>query len=580
MSYMVLARKCRPKTWNDVVGQAHVTNTLQNAIRFNRLAHSYLFTGSRGVGKTSVARILAKTLNCLNPVDGSPCEECGNCKEIISGSSVDVFEIDGASNRGIDDIRGLRENIKYPPTSGKYRIYIIDEVHMLTTQAFNALLKTLEEPPDHALFIFATTEPHKVPATILSRCQRFDFKRVAAKEIAARLKQISIDENVAIDDEALSLIARKADGSLRDSQSIFDQLISFAADRITVKEVIAGLGLIETAFFFEVTELILKKDMKAGMGMVERVISSGYDIEEFLSGMTEHLRNCLIVKTTGVVDLLDCNEEEKIKFTQISSQFIEGDLLRLIQIVNDARVSLKNATNARLPFELAIIKMIQLDKTVTIDHLLEQFGALAKGTKTLKARPIVPIIESQQQPAPPVIPSAPVVLAESKQQYQSDCRSGEIPKVITTPDETVAEVVNHQVLPKPHPQNQSGFSLEKIQKEWPSVIDKVKHRKITVGSFLQEGAVLAIQGNCIELGFSMQNGFHIDAIKMSKSLVEEVLCDIFGKPLTFTCKKKDIPQREFITSSRKEKQAQLNDMQSSDPAVKKIIDDFDAEIVD
>ncbi|MBN2417071.1 DNA polymerase III subunit gamma/tau [bacterium] len=568
MSYMVLARKFRPNTWNDVVGQSHVTHTLQNAIRHNRLAHAYLFTGPRGVGKTSIARILAKALNCVAPSDGNPCGECASCREISAGNSVDVLEIDGASNRGIDEVRNLRENIKYSP-SGQYRIYIIDEVHMLTTPAFNALLKTLEEPPSHALFIFATTEPHKVPATIVSRCQRFDFKRVASAEIAGQLRRIADAERISIDDAAIALIARKADGSLRDSQSILDQMISFAADTITVEEVISGLGLIESAFFFTVTDSIAGKNMKEGIAIVDRVVAGGYDIEEFLAGLLDHLRNCLIIKAAGSADMIDASAEDKQRFSETASRFDEGDLLRLIRIVAEARIDLKYAADPRLPLELAIIKMIRLDKTVTIDELLGKLEALAAGGapgsgEKKNSRPADLILEERELPSEAAHPSTEAAGPEPVEAPPADA------------ERDSADGLNRSVPGAPA----RVVTLDIVKRKWIEVVHLVKHRKITIGSFLNEGVLLGVKDGSIHIGFSMQNGFHIDAIMKSRQMVEEVLAEVFGQPLTFSCVKKDLPPKEFVTTSRKEKQAQLSQMQEHDPVIRKIIDDFDAEIVD
>ncbi|MDD8018316.1 MAG: DNA polymerase III subunit gamma/tau, partial [Bacteroidota bacterium] len=263
MSYQVTARKWRPMVFDDVIGQSHVSNTLRNALAQNRLAHAFIFSGTRGCGKTTTARILARAVNCLHPKNFDPDNECEICKEIIDGRSLDVIEIDGASNRGVDEIRNLRESVRYTPTHGKKKVYIIDEVHMLTKEAFNALLKTLEEPPAHVLFIFATTELQKVPATILSRCQRYDFRRISIDEIVAHLKYISEQEKISIDNDSLLIIAKKGDGSMRDAQSIFDQVISFCGTTITSKQVGDALNIVDQELFFKVSDVIKAKDAKA-----------------------------------------------------------------------------------------------------------------------------------------------------------------------------------------------------------------------------------------------------------------------------------------------------------------------------
>jgi DNA polymerase-3 subunit gamma/tau len=303
MSYIVTARKWRPMVFEDVVGQAHVTTTLRNAIASNRLSHAYIFSGPRGVGKTTTARILAKAINCLHPAkDHNPDNGCELCQEITEGRSVNVFEIDGASNRGIDEIRNLREAVRYGPAKGKYKVYIIDEVHMLTKEAFNALLKTLEEPPAYILFIFATTEVHKVPATILSRCQRFDFKRNTIEEITERLLFIAREEKIEISEDALMLIAKKADGSMRDGQSIFDQIVAFCGEKIDAKQIRDALNIVDQELFFRTTDIIKAKDAKGCLALVEEIVNQGVDLREFLQGLNEHFRNLLVANVTGFCD--------------------------------------------------------------------------------------------------------------------------------------------------------------------------------------------------------------------------------------------------------------------------------------
>ena len=281
MSYLVLARKWRPQSFEDIVGQEHVTRTLKNAISSERVAHAYLFTGARGVGKTSAARILAKALNCEKGPTTQPCNECTHCREIASGASVDVHEIDGASNTSVDDVRDLKEGINYLPSSCRKKIYIIDEVHMLSTSAFNALLKTLEEPPSHVIFIFATTEPHKIPGTILSRCQRFDFKRISVRLIYDRLKGIASEEGLEISEKSLMIIAREADGGMRDAQSLLDQVISFSGSKISDEEVIDVLGVIDLALIQEAAVAVLNNDPEKCLELVGRLFTYGWDVKEF-----------------------------------------------------------------------------------------------------------------------------------------------------------------------------------------------------------------------------------------------------------------------------------------------------------
>src|SRR3989338_11015030 len=300
MGYLPFARKWRPQDFSEIIGQEHITTTLENAILMDRLHHAYLFAGPRGIGKTSTARIFSKALNCEKGPSVKPCNECGTCKEITSGFSMDVIEIDGASNRGIDEIRNLRETVKFSPSKGRFKIYIIDEVHMLTTEAFNALLKTLKEPPMHVKFIFATTEPHKVPATILSRCQRFDFKRIQIKDIIAKLREVSKVERIDIDEDAFLYIAKASDGSMRDAESILDQIASFSKGKGHLKDVIDSLGMIDQETLFRSAELIINKDTKAGIHLVDEILNSGKDTKQFLLELLEYFRNIMIVKS-GIV---------------------------------------------------------------------------------------------------------------------------------------------------------------------------------------------------------------------------------------------------------------------------------------
>ncbi len=282
MSYLPFARKWRPQDFDEVIGQEHITTTLKNAIALKRVHHAYLFTGPRGIGKTSTARILSKALNCDKGPLAKPCNKCASCQEITNGSSMDVIEIDGASNRGIDEIRNLREAVKFAPSKGPYKIYIIDEVHMLTVEAFNALLKTLEEPPRHVKFIFATTEPHKLPATILSRCQRFDFRRIPIKDIVAKLQEIAREEKLDVEKDVFLYIAKASDGSMRDAESVLDQISSFFKGKIQLKGVIDTLGMIEQETLFQCADLIISRDTKSTIHLIDQILNSGKDTRQFL----------------------------------------------------------------------------------------------------------------------------------------------------------------------------------------------------------------------------------------------------------------------------------------------------------
>ena len=376
MSYIVLARKHRPQQFEDVVGQEHVTRTLRNAVRNDRIGSGYLFCGPRGTGKTTCARLLAKALNCANGPTPDPCGECPNCIEITKGSSLDVLEIDAASNTGVDDVRTLRENVRYLPTSGNKRIYIIDEVHRLSGAAFDALLKTLEEPPEHVLFIFATTEPMKVPETILSRTQRFDFKRVSTTDLIGNLKRIAEKEKLDIDDVAIGLLARKADGSVRDSLSLLDQIAAYAGGAIGEAEVIEALGLVDRQMLFDFTSGIASKENIKVLDLVRRVLEAGIDARDFVAEFLEHLRILLVLATDkSAGDLLNLNESELDEYRQQADFFSVGDVIRLMKMAADLNRDLKDSgLDERLLMEMTAVKMAEMESTVRFEDVLAMIG--------------------------------------------------------------------------------------------------------------------------------------------------------------------------------------------------------------
>ena len=379
MSFLVTARKYRPASFSEVVAQDHVVNTLLNAIKLGRVAHAYLFCGPRGVGKTTTARILAKALNCPNVKDGEPCNTCDTCTEITAGRCIDVIEIDGASNNGVDQVRDIRNSVHYMPTREKYKLYIIDEVHMLTTQAFNALLKTLEEPPDHAIFVFATTEAHKLPPTVISRCQRYDFRRIAVDSIVEQLSHICQKEEIEADEKALFVIARKADGSMRDAESIFDQVVGYSGGNLTYESVANVLHIVDEDLYFTVTGAISERTPKAGFEIAQQVVSTGHDIVEFLSGLEEHFRNILVIKSTENEELIESSQETRSRYKEAAAHFSEGDVLRLLKMTADAMFAAKNSSQPRLKLEIALVNMMTLDRTMQINDLLEKLNSSGSG---------------------------------------------------------------------------------------------------------------------------------------------------------------------------------------------------------
>ncbi len=397
MSYQVFARKYRPQTFDDLVGQAHVTRTLKNAVEQNRLAHAYLFVGPRGIGKTSTARILAKALNCVNGPTITPCGVCDSCKEITAGNSLDVLEIDGASNNGVEQVRELRDNVRYAPSKGHFKIYIIDEVHMLTSAAFNALLKTLEEPPPHVKFIFATTEPQKVLPTILSRCQRFDLHRIPANLIAKHLQFIADKEKITLDPAAAHAIAKGADGGLRDAESMLDQLVAFCGEKIAEPDVLNVFGFTSEQTVSNFTDKILRGETPEALELLHAEAENGKDMMKLMSDLISYLRDLLVCKVKPDALADDLNPELQ-KSLEAQAAIIETDrLLELIDQFAAAEGRMKWAPNKRLHFEVAVIKAIQTLSQVTLNEVIENLAALRDGKSPAplpegraSARPVAP----------------------------------------------------------------------------------------------------------------------------------------------------------------------------------------------
>ncbi len=370
--YLVLARKWRPQSFEDVVGQDHVIRTLRNAIARGRVAHAFVFSGPRGVGKTSIARILAKSLNCEAGPTAAPCQDCAHCKEITAGIALDVREIDGASNRGIDEIRELRDNVRFLPASGRYKVYIIDEVHMLTREAFNALLKTLEEPPAHVVFVFATTEAHKIPATILSRCQCFDFRRIPLREIAAALARIAEAEGIRLGPAGLAWIAEAGDGSLRDAQSILDQVISYAGPEIRDEDVEAVLGLLDRRFLLSLSEAVLARDAACCLRVLGEAYASGLDMLSLFQALLRHFRNLLFVCLAGDGDSPDIPEETLRRLRDQAATASRETLQRLLDILLAEEDNLRRSQDPRVTLEAVLVRMACLEPLVPVGEILER----------------------------------------------------------------------------------------------------------------------------------------------------------------------------------------------------------------
>ncbi|MCW8893867.1 MAG: DNA polymerase III subunit gamma/tau [Deltaproteobacteria bacterium] len=398
MSYLVLARKWRPQLFDDLVGQEHVSQTLKNAISADRVHHAFLFTGARGVGKTSAARIFAKALNCLNGPTTEPCGVCPSCVEITASQGIDVFEIDGASNTGVDDIRELRENIRYLPSSSRYKIFIIDEVHMLSINAFNALLKTLEEPPAHAKFIFATTEPHKIPITILSRCQRFDFKKIGQVAVQERLRFIVDQEGIEISNASLTTIARNGGGSMRDALSTLDQVIAFCGEKVDDDDVQTLLGLVSRRLLVDTLEAVLERDTRQVLALVQKVDNHGHSFRQFCQQLVELTRALVILKVVDQPeDLIDYGQSEMQELRQFSAPVTLEDLQRLLEILIRTEADLATSHFPRLTMEMVLVRLSSLPAGVDVATLIERLETLERRLAA-GLPPEVRVVERQPHP--------------------------------------------------------------------------------------------------------------------------------------------------------------------------------------
>lgn len=476
MQFLVTARKWRPSTFAEVVGQDHITSTLKNALKNNRIAHSYLFTGPRGVGKTTTARLLAKVLNCLNPKDNEPCNDCEMCKSIINSQSFDIIEIDGASNRGIDEIRSLRDSVKYAPAKGKYKVYIIDEVHMLTKESFNAFLKTLEEPPPHTIFIFATTDIQKVPLTIISRCQRFDFRRIQLDTTKTLLKKIADNEGIDIDDKTLTIIAKKSDGALRDAESYFDQVVAFCGNKIDSETAAEMLNLIDEDLFFQISDAVLSKNFKIVFDVTAYVYEKGWNFIDLLDGLVEHFRNILTVVLTQKSDLIESAEIYKKKYLEYTDKFTESDLLRLLNYLNKINQEMRFSQNHKLKIEIALNHLIALEKSSTITELLSNL--------------------------PEYEPKKKAIASESPQNYVSEPKPDIINQGEKKPD-LKADELNDQNYDQVKSLSKSnipaaGFNFDLIVSRWQNYIDSISaERSWTVAPIIKELKLIKLDGSAL-----------------------------------------------------------------------------------
>ena len=495
--HKALYRVYRPKTFGDVVGQEHIVKTLKNQIKNNNIGHAYLFSGTRGTGKTSTAKIFARAVNCLNPINEEPCNECEICIDTLNDNIMDIVEIDAASNNSVDDIRELRESVKYTPSKAKYKVYIIDEVHMLSQGAFNALLKTLEEPPSYVIFILATTEPHKIPATILSRCQRFDFKRVSSKDIASRMSYICKKENIEAEEKALSLIARNSQGALRDALSILDQCMSFGNEKIEYNDVIELLGTVNIDELFELSQSIIDENTKKSLEILNEFIIWGKDIRNLINDLIDHFRNLMVCKVSKDLYEIISLPEESIERLKEQSQYVNiNDLIRILNILSETQDSMKSSSNTRILAEVTIMKIAQ-------PMFDESKEALIKRIENLEEK-----IESGN------IKVSTVQIEQSK-----DVKSQiiEDDKVEENKEDVAYEEVKSE-------------DVRLVESSWKKVTQKIKDdRKLSIAALLKEVNTFNVKDNILYLIFNDNFSFarsrlnSKDTIEYVESIIREVL---------------------------------------------------------
>ena len=560
MSYIVTARKWRPKKFSEVVGQEHITATLKNALKNNRIAHAYLFTGPRGVGKTTTARILAKILNCLNPKDFEPCNECEMCLTIQNSQSLDIIEIDGASNRGIDEIRTLRESVKYAPTKGKYKVYIIDEVHMLTKESFNAFLKTLEEPPSHTIFIFATTDAHKVPLTIISRCQRFDFRRIQLETIKSLLKKIADTENIQIDDKSLTTIAKKSDGALRDAESYFDQVVSFCGNKIDSKTVAQMLNLIDDEVYFDISDAVISKDFKSVFNATNRIYENGWDFVDFINGLIEHFRNLMTVIITEKTELVEIAEIYRTRYIEYLGKFSEGDLLRLLNYLNKVQQELRYTQNQKLKVEIALSHLIGFERSSTISAVISKIT----DSKSLTSIPSsVPDAIDSTQAKKKAGPELSKDNNESKNNINSSSEN-------RTKQEIASKINN----------TKEDFNINSVISKWPGFVESIaKEKAFILGQFIHSVKPVSLEGN--QLFISSTDSHVKDLLKTYEDYFSKKSRDYFGKKIIFNYKEPETKSNGSIKTIRTEKSESFeksnSPQEANDPFVTAIINELGGE---
>ena len=589
MDYQVSARKYRPGTFDDVIGQPHVVQTLVNSINTKRIAHAYLFSGTRGVGKTTVARILAKALNCEQGPTGTPCATCANCQEIAQGTSVDVIEIDGASNTSVDDVREIRENVKFTPFRGKYRVYIIDEVHMLSNSAFNALLKTLEEPPSHVVFIFATTEIHKIPATILSRCQHYNFRRIAKTEIIERLRHVAKQDGITIEDRSLTALARASEGSMRDGLSLLDQAVAFGGKSIMHEDLEALLGAVPQELLRDMIRAITAQDSAAALQVIAQLLDQGHDLRAFCADVVEYLRNLLVVSVTPQPEwpkLIEASSEDLTQMASDKGALNPEQLQQVFALFAQAEDGLRFSAHPRFVLETAAVKatrLLQRD-TATVNQPARATPPARPQQSAVPGagKPASPEhVSAAPPPAPPSKPPAPTSKAASV--------SGLVPKpavviAARTVEPPAAEPVKTSgPVPSMPPQPHQAVVLN-----WEQFQEEVGHTYPNIAPFLEMGRLIAIEGNVVTIGFAKQAGVaramleKVDNIQSLTTLCEQ----LSGQPVRLRIvelTEADPPgptMAQVRAAKEQEQKLVLFERAKAHPVVKQALEIFGAELAD
>ena len=549
MSYLVLARKYRPQTFDQVIKQDHVTQTLTNAISSGRVAHAILFSGPRGTGKTTVARILAKAMNCKDGPVPVPCNECRSCKEITAGSAVDVFEIDGASNNSVDQVRELRENVKYMPAHSLYKIYIIDEVHMLSIAAFNALLKTLEEPPPHVMFVFATTEPRKIPITILSRCQRHDFRRIDVESISKHMGTLCSKEGVEIAVDSLGIIAREAGGSMRDGLSLLDHVISCTQGAITHKQILDILGVIDREVIFNLSAAILGGQLPKVLDILDAIYSAGHDMKKLYADLMEHFRNLLLVKMVEKIDrLVDIPSHEIDLMCDQVKEVSRIFLNQILDLFFKKEVLILNSTQPKIAIEMVFIRMFQMKPVLPIDILIEKLDNLRKDIYETETD----FRDTQSKP----------VLKDTQEDP------------IETSDEvsSIAESIE-PFTPAPYDPN------ENIDRVWERLLSTFSEKYPSLAANLKNSTIKSLSGHRLEIEVN-GNDFNINMVRRNKNstIIKKVCSDFFGKDMEVIIAAKKIQPLE--DQDKKNHAERLKQEALCHPLVTDTIDIFNGNVVD